>query len=485
MMIKPSLRKFVFPFSLIFTFYLHGEVYEGYTLFTPMSTHEDVPSTHLMNNDYEILHSWYHDYGPASMPYLLPDGSIIYPYRVPFPTMDAGGVGGGVQRITWDGEILWEYIFSDENYQHHHDVEPLPDGNVLIIVWERKTAQEAYSMGRETITNPLNQMWSTALLELNPESGEIVWEWHLWDHLIQDYNPELPGYGVISEHPELFDINCGSVGNDAGGPQGANGDWMHINAVNYNPILDQIVISSRTQNEIFILDHSTPADEVAGHTGGNSGKGGDFLYRWGNPQNYDRGNDSDQILGAQHSVNWIPTGYPGEGSLILFNNFHEDNQSAILEFIPTFEDGDYIIANGEPYGPETWEWIYNDSQFDITTPMQGGAFRLENGNTLITQTHTSKILEVDMDGIIVWEFQYESELGSIWIARAQKYSPDYLMNFTLGDLNEDGILNILDIVILANFILANDNSNPAGDMNQDGNQNILDIVTLLNLILAD
>ena len=76
-------------------------------------------------------------------------------------------------------------------------------------------------------------------------------------------------------------------------------------------------------------------------------------------------------------------------------------------------------------------------------------------------------------------------MGSIWIARAQKYSPDYLMNFTLGDLNEDGILNILDIVILANFILANDNSNPAGDMNQDGNQNILDNVTLINLILAD
>ena len=121
------------------------------------------------------------------------------------------------------------------------------------------------------------------------------------------------------------------MGNGAGGPQGANGDWMHINAVNYNPELDQIVISSRTQNEIFILDHSTTSEEAAGHVGGNSGKGGDFLYRWGNPENYRRGDDSDQILGDQHSVNWIPPGYPGEGNLILFNNFHEDNQSAVLE----------------------------------------------------------------------------------------------------------------------------------------------------------
>ena len=53
----------------------------------------------------------------------------------------------------------------------------------------------------------------------------------------------------------------------------------------------------------------------------------------------------------------------------------------------------------------------------------------------------------------------------------------------LGDLNNDGTLNILDIVILANLILADDSSNPAGDLNNDGSQNILDIVLLINIIL--
>ena len=480
-MINLIYSKYVFLISLLITFYLHGEVFDGYTLFTPKSAQEDGASTHLLNNDYDIMHSWSHEQGPASMPYLLSDSSIIYPYRVPNPTMDAGGVGGGVQKQSWDGEILWEYTFSDENYQHHHDVEPLPDGNILIIVWEKKTANEAFAMGRETISNPLNQMWSTALLELNPESGEIVWQWHLWDHLIQDFNPDFPGYGVISENPQLFDINCGTVGNDLGGPQGANGDWMHINAVNYNPELDQIVISSRGQDEIFILDHSTTPTEATGHTGGNSGKGGDFLYRWGNPANYGRGDELDLILGDQHSVNWIPPGYPGEGNLILFNNFHEDSQSAVLEFTTPLEDGNYILDGSEPFGPETWQWIYMG---DITTPMQGGAFRLENGNTLITQTHTSKIVEVDMDGNEVWIYQHESGIGSTWIARAQKYSPDYLMDLTLGDLNGDGALNILDVVILANLILSGDDSNPAGDLNQDGTYNILDIVILVNLILG-
>jgi hypothetical protein len=326
-------------------------------------------------------------------------------------------------------------------------------------------------------------MWSTAILELEPESGNIVWEWHIWDHTVQDVNSELSNFGIISEHPELFDINCGSVGNDAGGPQGANADWMHINAIHYNSILDQIVISSRTQNEIFILDHSTSSEEVSGHSGGNSGMGGDFLYRWGNPENYGRGDESDRILGSQHSINWIPAGYPGEGNLILFNNFHENNNStnsAVLEFTTPLEDGNYTITDDEPFGPETWEWIYMG---DITTPMQGGAFRLENGNTLITQCHTAKILEVDSDGIVVWEYQYESELGISWINRAQKYSLDYLMDLTLGDLNGDGIFNILDIIVLANLILSGADSNPAGDLNQDGTYNILDIVMLINLIL--
>ena len=107
-------RKYIICFIL--NLFLNGEVFDGYTLFTPKSVQEDGASTRLMNNDYEILHSWSHDQGPASMPYLLPDSSIIYPYRVPFPTMEAGGVGGGVQRVSWDGEILWEYIYSHTFY---------------------------------------------------------------------------------------------------------------------------------------------------------------------------------------------------------------------------------------------------------------------------------------------------------------------------------------------------------------------------------
>jgi hypothetical protein len=477
-------KKYIFILSFICNLFLFAEVFDGYTLFTPLVIAEETSTTFLINNNYEALNTWTHNRGPASMPYLLADGSILYPFRVEAPTMEAGGVGGGIQKQSWDGEIMWEYIFSDEQYQHHHDIEPLPSGNVLIIVWEKKTAQEAYDLGRESITNPLNQMWSTAILELDPETGLIVWEWHLWDHLVQDNYPEIENYGSIAEHPELFNINCGEVGGNVGGPQSANADWMHINAINYNPILDQIVISSRTQNEIYIIDHSTTTEESATHSGGNSGKGGDFLYRWGNPGNYNHGDETDQILNSQHGLNWIPEGYPGEGNLILFNNFHSEGASAVLEIItPTNEEGNYNLNSDGVYGPDSWLWGYFG---DIITPMQGGAFRLSNGNTLITQTHTARIIEVDFQGEIVWDFTYESDISSHWIARAQKYPIDYLMNsFIPGDVNGDGIINILDVVSTVNIVLGLTPWIDAADYNDDAIINVLDIVSIVNIILAN
>jgi len=464
-----------------FCFSLYANVFEGFTLFTPKSADEDGATTILLDINENTIHTWSHEFGPASMPYLLQDSSIIYPFRVETPTMISGGVGGGIHKIKWDGEIEWEYIVSNETYQHHHDIQPLPNGNILLIVWENKSAQEAFEMGREIINNPLNQMWSTAILELNLQTGNIDWEWHLWDHLIQDVDSEKPNFGVISEHPELFDINCGSVGSNAGGPEGANADWMHINAIDYNQILDQIIISSRLQNEIFIIDHSTSTSEAGSNEGGNSAMGGDILFRWGNPSNYGRGDSLDEILNSQHSINWIPMGYPGEGNLILFNNFHENGQSAVLEIVPPMtDDGLYLLNEGEPFGPETWEWMFMG---DFITPMQGGAFRLPNGNTIITQTHTARIIEVETDGSILWDYEYVTNITNYWIARANKYSLDYLNPTIVGDLNGDEFVNVQDIILLVNNIINEEVFFASGDLNSDGIINILDILELVNLIV--
>ena len=72
-------------------------------------------------------------------------------------------------------------------------------------------------------------------------------------------------------------------------------DWMHANAVDYNEDLDQIMISAREFNEVWIIDHSTSTAEAASHSGGMYGKGGDLLYRWGNPEAYGRGDSTDRV----------------------------------------------------------------------------------------------------------------------------------------------------------------------------------------------
>ena len=420
------------------------------------------------------------------MPYLISGDEpgwentlLIYPYRVNSPTMESGGVGGAVQCLTWEDELVWEYILSNSDYQHHHDVEPLPNGNVLLIAWEKKTSTEAYAAGRQSIDNPLNQMWSEAIFEIQPDgngSADVVWEWHLWDHLIQDVDPGDDNYGVVADHPELFDINNGTVGG-SGGPGGATADWIHINTISYNTEFDQIVISSRFQDEIFVIDHGTSSEEASSHSGGNYGKGGDFLYRWGNPQNYDRGNNSDKTLDDQHSINWIPDGSPGQGNFILFNNgFNE-----ATEFVPPMdEDGFYYIEDGQPYGPDDIFW--NSPYY--STAMQGGAFRLPNGNTLITDCDSADIEEVTESGSVVWSYSHSGNNANI--ARAQKYSLDYFDggdNSILGDINGDGILNILDIVSLVKLVLTGE-YDASGDINQDDYLNILDIVSLVNMILT-
>ena len=115
--------------------------------------------------------------------------------------------------------------------------------------------------------------------------------------------------------------------------------------------------------------------------------------------------------------------------------------------------------------------------------MQGGAFRLPNGNTLITDCDSGDIDEVTESGTVVWDYSHPGNNANI--ARSQKYSIDHfdqINDGVLGDINGDDIINILDIVSLINLVLSNQYESTA-DINDDGILNILDIVSLVNIIL--
>ena len=469
--------------TLIFISIIYLDPSEGYTLITSLDVlnQDNVNSyaTVLIDNDENIINIWEHETRVASIAYLMPDSTLYVPCKQVSGNggPGQGPMGGRFKIMSWDGDIVWQYDLPEDICIPHHDIDVLPNGNILLICSETKTQEEALEAGIANINEP---MILDMILEIEPigvNEANIIWEWHFWDHLIQDQDPELSNYGVISENPQLLDINVlGSSTNQH------IDDWNHTNCISYNSTLDQIIISSRTMNEIYVIDHSTTIIEAASHTGGDSGMGGDILYRWGNPENYDRGNASDRILGAQHGANWIPQGYPGEGNLILFNNFHvigegdRDARSAVLELrTPLNLNGTYDIDNTNPYAPESYLWMY---QSDFFSNKQSGAFRLSNGNTLITSDQDRRLFEVDLNGAIVWEYQ-----GDLNTARAIKYEIDYFSSVLPGDLNEDSIVNILDVILLVNIILNDDTSQSSADINNDGMINVTDIITLLNIIL--
>ncbi|MFA6233724.1 MAG: aryl-sulfate sulfotransferase [Bacteroidota bacterium] len=381
---------------------LAAQAYPGYTLYGPNGTRYN----YLIDMANTRVHTWTSSRKGGYAVYLLPDGSIMRTAMATNPQLNAGGAQGVVQRIAWDGTLLWEYTYSSAAYLSHHDICIMPNGNVLMIAWEVKSTALCVAAGLDHSAS----IWPDHIIEVQPtgsNGGNIVWQWHAWDHLIQDHDASKANYGVVGDHPELLDINAGNV---------YFGDWMHLNSIDYNPELDQIVVSSHNLNEVYVIDHSTTTAQAAGHTGGNSGKGGDILYRWGNPANYRASGNA--YFDVVHCGSWIPAGLPGAGNILAFNNRAKSGQSIIAEIATPLSGYNYTRTAGQAFGPAAPSWTYTGVGF--YSQHLGGVQRLPNGNTLIAQSTSGKMLEVNTGGTIVWNYSPGGE-----VVRAYRYAANY------------------------------------------------------------
>ncbi len=416
----------------------------GYTLFGPGVS----KITYLIDNCGNEVHRWDQSTtNPGASVYLLENGNLLRTGRIN-SNFNGGGTGGRLEIFNWEGDLIWQYDYSSNTYHHHHDVAPMPNGNILLIAWESRTETELEAAGRNPITIS-NSVWSERVVEIKPigtNEIEVVWEWHLWDHLVQDFDSTKMNYGVVAEHPELMDINFGV------NATGNNSDWIHLNSINYNSNLDQIVLSSRHLSEIYVIDHSTTSLEAAGHTGGNSGKGGDLLFRYGNPQSYDRGTSDDRVFYGQHDATWVPVGYPDEGKIMVFNNGQGrpgGSYSSVDVIDPPLDvNNTYTISNTEPFSPEDLFWTYEaDPPSDMYSSNISGAHRLPNGNTLICVGREGNFYEVNYEGDLVWHYKMPignngpvsqgTVLTNANAFRATRYGADYPAfvgkNLTPGD----------------------------------------------------
>jgi hypothetical protein len=413
---------------------------DGYLLLAPLNS----TRTYLVDMDGTVKHTWEHDSSPGGGNYLLADGTLLRCGREDDdPRFKGGGIGGRMQKVAPDGTLLWSWRFADESQHQHHDLEPLPNGNVLLIAWERMSQKEALLAGRDKRQVGKAGLWPDMLLEVRPilpDAAEVVWEWHAWDHIVQDADERLARFGYPADHPGRIDVNADHrdapplsaeqraalEARDAGmaalgyaggaaddepdeeelAKRDASGDWLHTNCVSYHPLHDLILLSSPELNEIFIIDHSTTIEEAAGDTGGRFGHGGELLWRWGNPRNYGAGTDADRQLWYQHHPTFID-GPSGELRVLVFNNGSGrpgKSYSSVEELVLPFDaKTGFARAEGAAFGPAAPVWTYANPD-GFYSAFISGAERLASGNTLVCCGAAGRVFEVTPAGQVVWDF---------------------------------------------------------------------------------
>ena len=333
----------------------------------------------------------------------------------------------------------------------------MPNGNILMLVVEKKTAADCIAAGWPADMMSSRELYPEAVVEIQPiypNGGKIVWQWSVWDHMIQNYDRSKPNYGDPAAHPELIYMRGGPGG------RGPTAFWNHANSINYNSKLDQITISARGNSEIWFLDHSTSTAQAAGHSGGKHGKGGDLIYRWGNPSAYLRGNERDAQLNQQHDGEWIPEGYPGAGHVTIFNNGYNRGYTSIEEIVPPLDaSGHYSLEAGKAFGPDKPVWHYEaKNRTDFFSSEISGAHRLPNGNTLICAGVIGHLFEVTPGGEMVWQFVNPAVRGGTLaqgevpgkdvrghlfnaVFKAHRYAPDY-PGLKGRDLTPKGVIEL-------------------------------------------
>lgn len=428
------LAQFVQSQNTVGTISMTDEVFDGYTLFSADT------KTFLINNCGQVMNTWTSNFTPGNSVYLLPNGNLLRTGREDGKSdIIFGGQGGIVELFNWDGEIIWSYSFNSNLERQHHDIYPMPNGNVLILLAEVWSKEEAISQGRDPSKISEERLYSEKISEVKPigtDEIEVVWEWNIKDHVVQDFDDTKQNFGDVAKSPEKLDINFLNGGN-------GSANWLHVNSIQYDEQLNQIVLSSRNLGEIWIIDHSTTTEEAASNSGGVYNKGGDFLYRWGNPQSYRQGTEENRKLFGQHYAYYIEQGLRNAGDLILFNNGNgrdpDFSEVFILDLPET--NGVFSYTEGTAYGPENP--IYEYSQFqegetsNFFSNILSGAQVLPNGNILICEGTKGNFFEINSDDEIVWNYinpfnsiekestiQGEVPSGNT-VFRAHKYSKDY------------------------------------------------------------
>ncbi|MBW1915516.1 MAG: aryl-sulfate sulfotransferase [Deltaproteobacteria bacterium] len=450
---------FTYASSLVYgptelTYYDKDKAYNGYTLWSAGR------SGWLIDMEGNLIHKWEN---PSNLD-LYEDG-----HRV----VGTGGRRakvGGFKELDWDGNVYseWTNVNRPELICRGGRIRifnrKLKAYTIFQLVQETIPYEDAIAHGADPDCNISKNSPPSpdAIIEVDRQ-GNIVWEWHFWDHIIQNYDPTKLSYGDPSEKKNWgkLDINV-----DTNTRNGLQRDWNHINSIDYNENLDLIAINSREHGEFYVIDHGNTfiPDNPEGSIKLAAGPKGDFIYRWGNPANYGLGdppkfnnNGHEQLFGP-HNIQWIKPGLPGAGHFLIFENgCYRPSfvaHSSVFEINPykgPIEKEVYLFQHeagytytGRSYGNLSNQVVWKYSTVEANEFNKGmysahisGAKRLPNGNTLMCAGEEGHFVEVTGDGEVVWEYVNpvtSNNYGVVKILkpgmyndvfRAHRYAPDY------------------------------------------------------------
>jgi hypothetical protein len=280
--------------------------------------------------------------------------------------------------ISDDGRFKWKFDGSQVNANWYYDVDPLPNGDVLIvstnppddgvgtvvvrydrdareIVWtERLPYTDTHDVdylgdGKLLIANMRNYDEETErnddrILIYDRETDEVVWEW-----LFRNHGYERSGGGSYTD------------------------DWTHVNDV--DKVGDGLFMASpRNFDQVVVVNRSTKEIEARLGEDGNH----DVIYEQHNPD----------LIRAEDGTPHI-----------LVADSENDRVVEYARRCPDAESNGLVEADPEDC---RWEqvWEVGDGQFNWPRD----ADRLPNGNTLITDTLNHRVVEVTPKGRIVWEY---------------------------------------------------------------------------------
>ncbi len=344
------------------TIYLPSEAHSSYILISDHSTtgnHPDaavraqggVPGDiRLIDMNGNVVHTW--NVAPTfnKRSRLLPNGNLVY-----------AGPNRTVYEYDWDSNVVWTH----QGIGSTNDLRVLPNGNKLLLAhqpmpWEYQRRIRDVDLGPWWSPQPRGtgqQQLSADLYEVN-QAGDVVWEWHAYEHL---------------------DVNRYS-------PATRAGDWLHVNSV--QPLPENkwydggderfrpgnILVNARNIDTMYIVDKET----------------GDVV--WEGTHDYKGG------MSHSHEPEMIEKGLPGAGNIILFDNSlfakvrAHTGQTFIMEINPVTHE---VVWKYETLG-------YANMKFFSKT--MGSQKRLPNGNTYIAEDNTGRLFQVKPDGEIVWEY---------------------------------------------------------------------------------